>query len=90
SLWKFSILLESVAIVPQLYLLKKQGVIDLSMSYYLLTLGSYRTLYIFNWLYRYQTEGYWNSLSFLCGCLQTMIYLHFFIYNYPKLSKKFY
>jgi hypothetical protein len=47
--------------------------------------GSYRALYVCNWLYRYQREQYLEPITFTSGCFQTMIYLYFFIRIYPLL-----
>lgn len=51
-LWTFSIYLESVAILPQLFLVSKTGEAESITSHYLFALGSYRALYIFNWVSR--------------------------------------
>lgn len=49
-LWTFSIYLESVAILPQLFLVSKTGEAESITSHYLFALGSYRALYILNWV----------------------------------------
>merc|ERR1719369_2334729 len=51
-LWTFSIYLESVAILPQLFMISKTGEAETITSHYLFALGSYRALYIVNWVYR--------------------------------------
>ena len=56
-LWTFSIYLESVAILPQLFMVQKTGEAESITSHYLFALGSYRGLYILNWIYRYYAEG---------------------------------
>jgi len=56
-LWTFSIYLESVAILPQLFMVQKTGEAESITSHYLFALGSYRALYILNWIYRYYVEG---------------------------------
>ena len=56
-LWTFSIYLESVAILPQLFMVSKTGEAESITSHYLFALGSYRALYILNWIYRYYFEG---------------------------------
>ena len=56
-LWTFSIYLESVAILPQLFMVSKTGEAESITSHYLFALGSYRALYIVNWIYRYYAEG---------------------------------
>ncbi len=84
--WRFSIYLEMFAIIPQLCLIYKQGIISQTMTYYLLMLGSYRAFYILNWFYRYNTEHVLEPIAFLCGCVQTIIYLYFFVHIYPRLN----
>ncbi|KAI9578827.1 hypothetical protein GQX74_009401 [Glossina fuscipes] len=50
-LWTFSIYLESVAILPQLFMVSKTGEAESITSHYLFALGSYRALYLLNWIY---------------------------------------
>jgi ER lumen protein retaining receptor len=51
-LWTFSIFLESVAILPQLFILQRTGEAETITTHYLAALGAYRGLYIPNWIYR--------------------------------------
>jgi len=57
-LWTWSIYLESVAILPQLFMVSKTGEAESITSHYLFALGSYRALYILNWIYRYVICSY--------------------------------
>ena len=50
--WSFSIFLESVAILPQLFILQRTGEAETITTHYLAALGAYRGLYILNWIYR--------------------------------------
>jgi ER lumen protein retaining receptor len=50
-LWSFSILLEAVAILPQLHMLKHTGQAEALTRYYIVCLGTYHALYILNWIY---------------------------------------
>jgi ER lumen protein retaining receptor len=50
--WSFSIWLESVAILPQLFMLQRTGEAEAITTHYLAALGLYRALYIPNWIYR--------------------------------------
>jgi ER lumen protein retaining receptor len=50
--WAFSIWLESVAILPQLFMLQRTGEAETITTHYLAALGLYRGLYIPNWIYR--------------------------------------
>lgn len=77
-LWTFSIYLESVAILPQLFLISKTGEAETITSHYLFALGSYRALYILNWIYRYAFEGYFDYIAVVAGVVQTLLYLDFF------------
>ncbi|EYB99589.1 hypothetical protein Y032_0121g1023 [Ancylostoma ceylanicum] len=52
-LWTFSIYLEAVAIMPQLFMLQATGSAETITAHYLFALGSYRALYLLNWIYRY-------------------------------------
>lgn len=76
-LWSFSIYLEAVAIIPQLCFTRKRGFTK-HMIIYLLALGSYRSLYILNWIFRYVTESHLDYLSLFCGVTQTLIFAVFF------------
>jgi len=55
-LWAFSIWLESVAILPQLFMLQRTGSADTITTHYIFALGAYRALYIPNWIWRYVHE----------------------------------
>lgn len=52
-LWSFSIWLEALAILPQLFMLQRTGEAETITTHYLAALGLYRALYIPNWIYRY-------------------------------------
>lgn len=77
-LWTFSIYLESVAILPQLFMISKTGEAETITSHYLFALGSYRTLYIANWVWRYYNDGFYDIIAIVAGCVQTLLYLDFF------------
>mmetsp|Transcript_10573 Transcript_10573/g.23914 ORF Transcript_10573/g.23914 Transcript_10573/m.23914 type:complete len:216 (-) Transcript_10573:689-1336(-) len=80
-LWTFSIYLEAVAILPQLVLLQRTKNVDNLTGNYIFMLGSYRALYLVNWVYRYFTElGYRQWIVWVSGTVQTCVYLDFFYY----------
>lgn len=80
-LWTFSIYLEAVAILPQLVLMQRTQNIDNLTGNYVFLLGTYRGLYILNWIYRYFTEPrYRQWLVWISGLLQTALYADFFYY----------
>ncbi|KAI1920124.1 endoplasmic reticulum retention protein, partial [Ophidiomyces ophidiicola] len=77
-LWTFSIWLESVAILPQLFMLQRTGEAETITTHYLFALGLYRALYIPNWIYRYFTEGRADPIAIIAGVIQTVLYSDFF------------
>jgi ER lumen protein retaining receptor len=83
--WTFSIYLESVAILPQLFMISKTGEAETITSHYLFAQGIYRTLYIFNWIYRYEYEGFFDPIAVVAGCIQTILYCDFFYLYITKV-----
>jgi len=84
-LWTFSIYLESVAILPQLFMVSKTGEAETITSHYLFALGSYRALYIVNWVYRYYFEGFYDIIAISAGVVQTVLYCDFFYLYVTKV-----
>ncbi|KZL79170.1 er lumen protein retaining receptor [Colletotrichum incanum] len=88
-LWAFSIWLEAVAILPQLFMLQRTGEAETITTHYLFALGIYRALYIPNWIYRYFTEVNhkvdWIAIT--AGIIQTILYSDFFWIYYTKVMK---
>jgi len=74
-LWTISIYLESVCIIPQLYMMKNTGKLHGDQLIYLTLLGSYRFWYILNWIYRYNTEQFYDLIAIAAGVVQTCIYV---------------
>ncbi|KAF3070945.1 ER lumen protein-retaining receptor [Daldinia childiae] len=89
-MWAFSIWLESVAILPQLFMLQRTGEAEVITTHYLFALGIYRTLYIPpNWIYRYLTEPDHKAdwIAIVAGLIQTVLYSDFFWIYYNKVLK---
>jgi len=86
-LWTFSIYMESVAILPQLFMVSKTGEAESITSHYLFALGSYRALYILNWIYRYVTEDHYDLIAIVAGVVQTVLYCDFFYLYITKVLK---
>ncbi|KAI0767170.1 ER lumen protein retaining receptor [Fomes fomentarius] len=84
-LWSFSIFLESVAILPQLFMLQRTGEAETITTHYLAALGAYRALYIPNWMYRYFTEDVVDPIAVTAGLVQTALYLDFFYVYFTKV-----
>lgn len=86
-LWTFSIYLESVAILPQLFLVSKTGEAESITSHYLFALGLYRALYLLNWVYRYLAEEHYDLIAIVAGVVQTVLYCDFFYLYITKVLK---
>ncbi|CAD6505268.1 BgTH12-00760 [Blumeria graminis f. sp. triticale] len=88
--WTFSIILESICILPQLVLLRQTTVPTVIDSYYLLTLGSYRAFYILNWIWRELdiTDRKPDAISIIFGILQTAFYVDFAWIYYSRQRVK--
>ncbi|KAJ5156211.1 hypothetical protein N7492_009014 [Penicillium capsulatum] len=87
--WAFSIILESVCVLPQLLLLRQTTVPTVIDSYYLAALGSYRAFYILNWMVRgFGKEKYWDPIALVFGIVQTAFYLDFAWVYYSRQRVK--
>ena len=86
-LWTISIYLEAVAIVPQLIVLQRYREVENLTGHYVFLLGAYRALYIVNWVYRSYHETYYkhNWVVYICGIVQTCLYVDFFYYYVLRL-----
>lgn len=83
-LWTFSIWLESVAILPQLFIVQRTGEAETITTHYIFALGIYRALYIPNWLWRYFVDSYKDPIALLAGVVQTVLYCDFFYIYWTK------
>ncbi|RDL33335.1 uncharacterized protein BP5553_08774 [Venustampulla echinocandica] len=88
--WVFSIILESVCVLPQLLLLRQTSVPTVIDSFYLVTLGSYRGLYILNWIWRGldTNDRKPEPIPIIFGVIQTAFYLDFFWVYYSRQRVK--
>lgn len=85
-MWTFSIYLESVAVLPQLFMISKTGEAEVITTHYLFCLACYRALYILNWIYRFYTEHYFDLIAVVAGTVQTILYADF-VYLYITKGK---
>lgn len=77
-IYTFSIILESVCVLPQLLLLRQTTVPTVIDSFYLLTLGSYRAFYLLNWIVRAASaEHHFDAIVVIFGVIQTAFYIDF-------------
>lgn len=88
-LWTFSIYLESIAILPQLIVLQRYREVENLTGNYVFFMGSYRFLYILNWIYRsyHETHYHHHFVVYFCGVLQTLLYADFFYYYVKSKAK---
>ncbi|GAA5832916.1 hypothetical protein JCM11251_000529 [Rhodosporidiobolus azoricus] len=86
-LWSFSIYLEAVAILPQLFMLNRTGEAEAITAHYLFALGAYRALYVPNWVYRYFTEDSVDPIAVCAGLVQTALFSDFFYIYWTKVMK---
>lgn len=83
----FLLWLELVAIIPQLYILQRNGEAENITTHYIAALGIYRALYIPNWIWRYLSEDKFNYVAVLLGVVQTLVYSDFFYIYWQKVLK---
>lgn len=78
-LWVFSQVLESVCVLPQLLLLRQTTVPTVITSLYIVFLGSYRALYLLNWIARAFdiNSRKPDGISIVFGIIQTALYADF-------------
>ncbi|BGP12838.1 hypothetical protein JCM10213_001323 [Rhodosporidiobolus nylandii] len=86
-LWSFSIYLEAVGILPQLFMLNRTGEAETITTHYLFALGAYRALYVPNWVYRYFTEDTVDPIAVTAGIVQTALYSDFFYIYFTKVMR---
>lgn len=86
-LWAFSIWLESVSILPQLFMLQRTGEAESLTVHYIFALGAYRALYLFNWIYKWSFGINFDWVSVFAGLVQTFLYSDFFYVYYTKVMK---
>lgn len=89
-IWDFSQILESVCILPQLLLLRQTTVPTVIDSFYLVTLGSYRGLYLLGWITREldMSDRKPNTVSVIFGIIQTALYVDFAWVYYTRQRVK--
>jgi hypothetical protein len=86
--WTFSIMLESVSILPQLTVLRKYRLVENLTGKFMFFLGLYRFFYGLNWMVRAKTERFYrhHPLAYFCGVLQTLLYVDFY-WQYCRISR---
>lgn len=85
----FSVYLESVAIVPQVYLVSKAKQVESVVVSYVSCLGLYQGCYIMHWLYAYLRQSpnaSFENIAVASGIVQLIFYCDFFARNLPILK----
>lgn len=84
--WAFSIWLESVAILPQLFMVQRTGEAETITTHYIFALGAYRALYIPNWIWRgfFDAKAKLEPVAVIAGIVQTALYSDFFYIYWTK------
>ena len=72
-MWTFSIYLEAVTLIPQLVMVIKSGETEAYIVCYIMATALYRGLYILNWIYRYNYDGFYDVIAIVSGCVQTIL-----------------
>ena len=87
--WTISLFVESVAIIPQLYMIQNLKFADNITSHYVMCSGLYRVFYVIHWCLLYirpQAKTKILPVAWICGVIQVLLYLDFF-YHYVKTKK---
>ncbi|OHS99935.1 ER lumen protein retaining receptor [Tritrichomonas foetus] len=82
----YSLWVECVAILPQIFLMARSSKFDIMNREYVFFLSVYRLFYLLNWIYKLVTDtGKTPHVVWITGIIQTLIYSDF-IYEYFKLK----
>ncbi len=83
--WTFSVLLEAVAIVPQMFLLSLTGESETITTHYMVCMGLYRGFYLLNWVWRTLHGHAPMMFVVLAGTVQTVLYSDFLYIYYKRV-----
>ncbi|CAB0035853.1 unnamed protein product [Trichogramma brassicae] len=84
----FGLFLQSVAIVPQVYLVSKRKQVEAVVVSYVACLGLHLGCYISHWLYVYVKHSQVDRIAVSSGIVQLLFYCDFFARNLPILKAK--
>lgn len=65
-------------------MISKTGEAETITTHYLFCLGLYRTLYLFNWIWRFYFEGFFDMIAIVAGVVQSILYCDFFYLYFTK------
>ncbi|OXU24138.1 hypothetical protein TSAR_007768 [Trichomalopsis sarcophagae] len=88
--WAFSVYLEALAIIPQVYLISKSKEADSVVMSYISCLGLYRGCYVLHWLYAYKNsmDIPLEQIAVASGVVQLIFYFDITVRNLPILKPK--
>ena len=73
-LWSLSIWIESLAILPQIFVIPKTNIPENKKIHYILILQSgYRAFYLVNWVIRFHFERYSDPIAWAAGVVQVFL-----------------
>ncbi|KAA0706010.1 C-Jun-amino-terminal kinase-interacting protein 4 [Triplophysa tibetana] len=72
----------------ELFMISKTGEAETITTHYLFCLGVYRALYLFNWIWRFYFEGFFDMIAIVAGVVQTILYCDFFYLYVTKAENK--
>ena len=81
-MWSFSIWLEAVAIVPQLFIVYRKREVEVITGSYMACLGCYKIFYVMSWVYQLLNNHRMIWIKFIAGLVQIVIYLDFLYYYF--------
>ncbi|KAJ8683111.1 hypothetical protein QAD02_018903 [Eretmocerus hayati] len=86
-MWSFSVFLESVAILPQLYMISKQKRVESIVYHYITLLAVSKMLLLIEGIYsQMYYVRYADRISLAAGIIQLMFYFDFFSNDLPLMS----
>jgi ER lumen protein retaining receptor len=77
-LYTYSLIIESLAILPQLVMIQEAGDCESLTSHYIFLLGLYRLVYVLYFVLKKISGSPVDSLLIVTGMIQTGLYLEFF------------
>ncbi|KAH0572177.1 ER lumen protein retaining receptor [Spironucleus salmonicida] len=78
--WTFSLIIESMTLLPQFLMLQKSSSIQSFSQSYVVVLGLYRAFYILNWIYRAIKGVNVGFVVWTTGIIQVAMFSEFFYY----------
>ncbi len=82
----FSIYLEAVAILPQLFMLGERGQVECTIYHYLFALGVHRVFYLIYWILNsYVNVQHYNVIPMWSSVVQTILYWELFYIYFTKV-----